>query len=441
MTPCNLSESGMRRDSRRRRALGLAATTLATLSFSACNFDVSNPGPVRDQFLNDTTAFTAEVNGMGRALGNAMNYTVLQGAIPARELFPTGQTGQFGFEPNNQFGFLIPDEQNDPWYNAQQARWVSEHGLERFKEVLGDQRFGTNLTVAQGQLWAGYSERLLGENMCQAVFDGGALEPSVKYLERANTYFTSAIATATASAKPGSATVVSAATAGRASVRVALGDWTGAVADAQKVPTSFVYQMPFFDIGDEYQYNRIYWSSTLAALNRAHSVWNTPYEAYYTATGDPRVAYQVTDRMGNGAVEGVGPVKWYPQLKYKTKTSPINLSTGREMRLIEAEGALRNGDWTGAMATINQLRTSAGAPAAQAANSTEAWTVLKRERGVELWLEGRRLSDLRRWKATSTPGDLSPLETQGAPSYLKGQDLCFPLSRTEINTNPNVPRS
>jgi hypothetical protein len=58
-------------------------------------------------------------------------------------------------------------------------------------------------------------------------------------------------------------------------------------------------------------------------------------------------------------------------------------------------------------------------------------------------LEGRRLNDLRRWKASNAPGTMSPLEqvgtgTNGAPSYLTQQDLCFPIPTSEKQNNPNL---
>src|SRR5215212_7601725 len=259
------------------------------VALGACNFDVNNPGPVRDAFLSDTNAFSAEVNGMGRQLSGALNFVTLQGGIATREIFPTGQTGQFGIEVNNMAGLLIPDEQGDPWSNAQQARWLAEHGLERLQATLGGQ-FDKHPLVAQAQLWAGYANRLLGENMCTAIFDGSAPQASTEYLKRAETHFTSAIATATAANKPTSANIITAAYAGRAAVRVQLGNWAGAVADAGMVPTTFTYVIPYYDIGDEYQYNRTYWASTSQSINKAHSVWNTPYEAYAKTTTDPRIS-------------------------------------------------------------------------------------------------------------------------------------------------------
>ena len=98
-----------------------------------------------------------------------------------------------------------------------------------------------------------------------------------------------------------------------------------------------------------------------------------------------------------------------------------------------------NGDVPTAMALIDANRATAGAPVVRRpASLNDAWAILKQERGIELWLEGRRLGDMRRWAANSTPGVLDPLEIPGTASHLDGQDMCFPVSQAEINTNPNV---
>ena len=72
----------------------------------------------------------------------------------------------------------------------------------------------------------------------------------------------------------------------------------------------------------------------------------------------------------------------------------------------------------------------------------EVWTRLKRERAIVLWLEARRMGDLRRWQAANAPGDLDPLETPtgdaSTGSHLEKQDLCFPVPRSERDTNPNL---
>jgi hypothetical protein len=135
-------------------------------------------------------------------------------------------------------------------------------------------------------------------------------------------------------------------------------------------------------------------------------------------------------------------VPFYPQQKYTSSASPVRLSGGAEMRLIEAEALLRSNDLSGAMAKINQLRTAAGVPTRTAANINEGWTFLKREKGIVLWLESRRMADLRRWKATNAPGDLDPLELPSGSvqtgSHLVRQDLCIPIPLSERQTNPNI---
>ena len=90
---------------------------------------------------------------------------------------------------------------------------------------------------------------------------------------------------------------------------------------------------------------------------------------------------------------------------------------------------MANNDVSGAMAKINLRRTNLSLPVRTAANATEAWSALKRERGIELWLEGRRLGDFRRWAAINRPGEQESME---------GRSLCFPIPLSEKETNLNL---
>jgi len=223
---------------------------------------------------------------------------------------------------------------------------------------------------------------------------------------------------------------------------VFLGKWTEAVTDAGQVAIAFVYNMPYFNIGNDDQRNRIFWASgntrESGSAYRAHTQWNTWYYNYRLATNDPRVPITVTTLKGDAAIECCGQVDWWPQAKHAASAAPIRLASGREMRLIEAEAKLRANDLAGAMTSLNLVRTNAGVATVTATDITDGWRLLKRERGIELWLEARRLGDLRRWKDGSTPGALDPLESIGAAAHLTSQSLCFPIARSERETNPNL---
>jgi hypothetical protein len=394
------------------------------LLLSACSLEVTNPGPVNATFLDDKAAFPALVNGAGRDLAEALNWLSYTGAAVARELHPAGSTGSFGITPSQQGGKLVDDETGTHWQLAQRARWTSESAITRIKTVLGS-TYATNAQYLQALVWVGYSNRVLAENFCDGVIDGSAKQDYSVYLTRAEAAFSEAITVATSQ---NNTTLLNAAKAGRASVRLLKKDLAGAVSDAAGLANTYAYKMPYNAI-DADQYNRIYWA-TANTPYRAHTVWGTYYEAYYTASKDPRVAWGSDPKnpVGDAAVGNLGKVPWYFEMKFAAKDSPINLTTGWEMRLIEAEAKLVGGDVTGAMTLVNGHRVALNLAPWTATNATEAWTALKRERGIELWLEARRLADFRRWAAAGTPG---------ATDDMTGRAVCFVTPREEKESNPN----
>lgn len=409
------------------RAFARTAPVAALALAAGCDLKVTNPGPIQATFLDNTAALTAVVNGAGRDLGEALNWTAYTGAAVTKEVLPSGSTAAFGISVRQQIGVLSNDDGGDWWNQAQRARWTAEDGVRRIKEVLGTSATNS-ATLAQALVWVGYSNRHLAEHFCDAVINGGAKQPYTVYLERAEAAFTEAITVATAANNAG---IRDAATAGRASVRLLRGNLAGASADAALIPSNtFVYRMPYY-VNTVDQYNRIYWASANQPY-RAHTVWGTFYENYRRTTRDPRVPFDssLTIRFGDAAVTSLGgQVRWYFQTKYPVRESSINLSSGWEMRLIEAEALLVGNDISGALAKMNIRRTSLSLPQLTASNATEAWEALKRERGIELWLEGRRMGDQRRWAALNRPG---------VSDDMTGRALCFPIPLSELETNPNL---
>lgn len=414
----------MNKTPRNGRAAPRGATAVAalTLAMGACDLTVTNPGPIQDEFLDDIAAAPAVVNGMEAQLSQALGWMALTGGIIAREIVPSGHNvNNYGVRERARQGELVPGETSPHWDNAHEARWLAEDGIRRFREVLGDE-FESSELAARALVYAGFSNRLLGENMCSAVFDGGPEENHLLHFERAEDQFTEALAIAL---NLGDTQMELAALAGRASVRIWLDDWSGALTDAALVPSDFEYEARHNTGADE-QYNRLFWAGASNPFRNV-SVVNTFYEDYYEATGDPRTPWSFDPEfpLGTGA-----NVTFYRQEKYPSRTAPMNLASGREMRLLEAEGLLRGDDPDGAMTVINQLRADVGVPAWEADTGTEAWEALKRERGIELWLEARRLPDLRRWEREGVPGEVVDMT---------GRDLCFPVGLTEMETNPNIP--
>lgn len=147
-----------------------------------------------------------------------------------------------------------------------------------------------------------------------------------------------------------------------------------------------------------------------------------------------------------------------------------------EVLLLYAEACLQTGDADGAKTQINKIRTRAGIAELASVNMD----ILKKEKSYELWLEGSRMLDIKRWGDTQRiekAGDFAPRlfdklfrapeATDEAVTWLPGEDATtgrfytvnthdakakygdkinfkkgknefFPFPQTVIDKNPNL---
>jgi len=460
------------------------AAAAAVLLAAACDTSVTNPGLIPDDALDRPDAWPAIVVGARRALSDAIGSSATTGgqllywgAAVSFEINPAGSTGSYGIPTDVQVGLPTDATMNADWTSSNQARYIPEAAIHRFRRVMPDTLFAKSSLVGQVYLYAGFANRLLGENFCESVIPveipdnaqyrlaPGSLGAHTLYFLRADTAFTNALAVFTASGKTDTQTTsfIRAAHAGRASVRAdlatyGLAPWADALADAALVPDTAKFQVPYSAAAPD-QYNYLYWARANQSF-RAHTQWGTFYEGYYRTTRDPRVKWDTTALLGDAAVAKFGGrVPFWPEAKYTTTSAPVRLSTGWEMRLLEAEAALVANDLPTAQSKINARRRALRADTVLAktldtvvvATIADGWTALKTERAIELWLEARRLGDLRRWLDNSVPGGYvdgtyrasvadtlhtAPIETMTSPA---ARARCFPVGRNEHETNPNVP--
>jgi hypothetical protein len=440
----------MRRETYRTGAFAAALFSFALLG--GC--DVTNPGPVQDEFLSgESLKGIGTQQGLVRGAVRNMAELVGQGsyttALLAREIFPGGQTGSNGHDVITQGGHVLPGSNGGLFNDAVQARFIAESAVKRLKAVNA-----SNAIMFQAHFWAGQAYRYLGEWWCDAVVTPldpdsrvpGTFESGTKtYFDRAVANFTAALGFASTDEER------YAARAGRAQARAFLGDWAGVAQDAALIPDDFELLINLDQL-DVATYNKFY--EAQSGVFRSYTIRFTFFDTYYAETGDPRAKWDTdpANEFATASLQGYGRVPYTRQTKYLDRNADQRLASGWEMRLLEAEAKLRAAtpDVAGAMALINRVRTRnvsdvTGQPLAArtAANPVEAWSALKRERYVELWLEGHRLADERRWAASNTPGSLDTpaFETLSTLFTSNPRSYCFDIPDSERDLNPNVPPS
>lgn len=407
------------------RSIRLAAV-LSILALPACSevlsLDVEAPGRIADDDLNTPEAVAALVVGMSFDLTGAVQAQLQEVLMAGGELWHGGSY-DFGTIPQ---GDIAGESEywNGAYGSMQQARWVAEQGLVRIASVLEPADFERNEHVARAYLLGAFANRLLGEVQCVSTIDGGPQVPNTEHFVRADSMFTRAIEVGTAS---GADDIVTAAYGGRASVRAWLGDWAAAEADAQQVPDDFEYFVLFNTTAGSIANDLVNETTNRKEFTVFTTIWDD-------VADDPRVPWDTLFDDGGQIERGQdGETLYFQQRKLLTEDDDIRLTHGSEMLVLRAEERLRAGDIPGMVLLLDQARAVYGmdpiAPLDIPVTAAEAWELLRFERGATLWLEGRRLWDLRRWDAE---GGVV------ADPFAEGRDLCFPISDEESRVNPNL---
>jgi hypothetical protein len=355
------------------------------------------------------------IDELSDSFSSASNYDYDARRNPTNATYGTGTCG------NNQ---------QPPIYTTLSvARRSADTAVARLKEFKdSDMPTGVSRAklIGQAYAYAGYSIVLLGEGMCSAAINvGPELTPAQLFAE-AKIRFDSSVAYATAGSD---ATTASFATLGRARTQLDLGNVAAAGTDAATIPSTFVVNMTTDAVNIRRE------NFSFVTINQNSFATVDPSFRGLTINGspDPRVA--VTNTGKNGTATGTQ--MWTPD-KYPALNTVMPIARYAEAQLIVAEAKLAANDIAGATTAINAARaTHPGLPSFSSTGLTAAdvKTQIIEERRRELFLEGHRLGDIRRYAIPLAPA-AGTAYTIGGGTY--GSQNCFPLPDVERINNPNL---
>lgn len=314
----------------------------------------------------------------------------------------------------------------------QTARQTSETALNYLKSWTDAQVANRTKLIAYTAAYNGYSYLLLGEGFCTLAFSSINPDRTIAYggevsrdsaFKLAIARFTESIAAAQSVTNPSAAVTDSLRLAylGRARARLDLGDYAGAMADAQQIPAGYVRNATYSTAVD--RRNNLVFSDN-SSTNTSSSVG----DPYRSMTGDPRVP--VTQGSSTSAT---GIRHWY-QTKYTTLSTPIPFAKYQEAQLIIAEAQIRAGNLPAALPILNAERARGNQGVFTGTTQAQYLAELVDQRRRELFLEGQHLEDIIRFGIAVQPVAGTPYHFGG--TY--GNQICFPLPAAERLNNPLI---
>ncbi len=418
---------------RRCASLAIAAGALV-LGGCTSWLSVDNPGVIDQGALNPvadapTLARAAQEN-FASAYGHLIVYSSwFVGETDVSETFPT--RNEFG---RRNISVLNGSLDVDVWFLLSLSAASSYNVL---KIALPDTT--SNLSYARANFVLGWSYLFMAEQFCQGTVLAGPPLNTQQMLDSAVAHFTTAKSEGRGAGSDGPA-LANASWVGLARAYLQAGNLALASAAADSVPAGFNYNLSYIDdLSQRFRLaNRMWFYVRDRGSIAVAPTWRigAPLPPNTVQNADPRVPWMIptayapqdanysTDR---GVAYGI-------QQKYPDYSTPVRLASKIEADYIKAETQGTAAE----LAQVAARRTANGQPAyGGAVDSNSVLTEFFTQRGLDFYLEGKRLGDFRR-HPTNIIGVPVPSSAYWKPGFAPvGSDVCYPLPITETDNNPN----
>jgi hypothetical protein len=429
--------------SRAGRVLGavVAATVLGGCSDL---LTVNNPGAIVEDDLNDPAMIPMIVHGViGEFQPGFTHYALYTGTFSdeLNDVHSWRENPEIDLRATGDNNGLISGSIYVP---LQRARAAGDEGAELLRGLLGD-KAGESLDVARVLAYSGYSLVLLGEGFCSAPIDVSVAHPPAKLFDMAIERFEEVIAVASAAkqagAKAASAdSLINLARVGAARAALGQNAKSKALEYAEEVPEGFLFWVTHSSNSTR-QYNPFWDATRLAAPP------NIALEPSFEGLDDRRIPHRAEkDTLSTLFRTGFVPLTpssyqgWDPENPEPiSQATGVRLASGLEARYIvaEADGMTE----AELLDFINERRAVGGQGALTTAAGVDLKAELRDQRRRDLFIDGHRLGDLRRYKATGV-GDFFPTGdwpySTSTPAQQYGTMECFDIPIAEKNSNPNL---
>ncbi len=411
-----------------RRAVTRTATgATLLLSVAACSdkfLAVTNPNVIDAATVDPTSGATI------LSLSAQQNYVRAIGLLSVYSGWFTAEVNVSDtFPTRNEFGFRLISDLNgsldfDVWRPLSVAVASGKTVLDLTLPTPT-----TNINLARAAAFRGFSILQMASDFCTGTLSSGPELTTTQLLDSASAMFDKAIAVGTANATTEGVALSNAAKVGRARAKLQKGDKPGASADAASVPAGFVYNLRYTDdlanrgrLSNQ-QYNFTFDRSAMSVA------------PFFRNSTDPRVTYLgpgQTTLNGQDAVPG----GFFQQTKFNGYAAGLRLASKLEADYIVAEASA---DPVAQTTFINARRAANAQTAyAGATDAASVLTELMTQKGFDFFLEGKRIADYRR-NPTAVPGITPAGQPYFKPGYAAtGNQVCYPLPRTERDNNPNT---